>query len=87
MLKLNCTYKTEKITIQNTRKEANNIKKQFGDKIQILGPTPAFHEKTNAGYRWQIIVRAKKRSILLDIAANYSEKPHWSIDIDPPTLL
>ena len=87
LLKLNCTYKTEKTTIQNTRKEANNIKKQFGDKIQILGPTPAFHEKTNAGYKWQIVVRAKKRSILLDIAANYSEKPHWSIDIDPPTLL
>ncbi len=53
--------------------------------IEVVGPTPAFHEKHGDFYTWQLVVRAKQRQILVDIAENLPA--NWSHDIDPSNLL
>lgn len=87
LLKLTCVYKTEKSAINNSRTEATAIRKKFSKSVQILGPTPAFYERVGDTYRWQIIVKSKKRGELQKIAAEFASKPHWRVDIDPPSLL
>ena len=87
ILKLTCVYKTERSAIKNARTEAAIIRVKFGQNIQILGPTPAFYERIGETYRWQIVIKSKKRGDLQKIAAEFISKPHWRVDIDPPSLL
>ena len=87
ILKLTCVYKTERSAIKNARTEAAIIRVKFGQNIQILGPTPAFYERIGETYRWQIVIKSKKRGDLQKIAAEFTSKPHWRVDIDPPSLL
>ena len=87
MLKLTCVYKTERSAIKNARAEATAIRAKFGKNVQILGPTPAFYERVGETYRWQIVIKSKKRGDLQKIAAEFISKPHWRVDIDPPSLL
>ena len=53
--------------------------------LQVLGPSPAFREKSPSGYRWQIVVKAAKRTTLQKVANTLPDK--WHIDIDPLQLL
>ena len=53
--------------------------------LQILGPSPSYREKSPKGYSWQIIIKAKKRSILIQIAKQLPAD--WIIDIDPSSTL
>lgn len=83
LLKLVCTYKTEKGAITASQKLAVQLRQQKD--IEILGPTPAFHERFGGNFRWQIIVASKKRQALVAIAKNLPQ--HWQFDIDPASLL
>lgn len=53
--------------------------------IAIEGPAPAFHEKLNGKYQWQLIIKSKKRSELLKVIDTLPA--NWSYDIDPLSLL
>jgi len=53
--------------------------------IVIEGPAPAFHEKVQNKYAWQIIIKASNRQRLLDIINHLPSG--WSYDIDPMNLL
>lgn len=53
--------------------------------VTILGPTPRFHRKTNNTYHWQLIIKAKQRSELLNIIKELP--PMWRYNIDPTNLL
>jgi primosomal protein N' len=53
--------------------------------IIIEGPTPAFHEKAQDKYQWQLVVKAKDRGQLLKVIAMLPSG--WSYDIDPMNLL
>lgn len=53
--------------------------------VSIVGPSPAFHEKFQGRYRWQIIVKAKDRRHLLKIIPGLPAG--WSYDLDPTNLL
>ena len=87
ILKLTCVYKTEKSAIKNSRQAAQEIRTAHASEVQILGPTPAFYERVGDTYRWQIIIKSKKRGELLKIAKKFQTQAHWRIDIDPPSLL
>ncbi len=87
LLKLTCIYKTEIAAIRNAKKIATEIRSSVEPGIQILGPTPAFHERKNDTYRWQLIIKSKSRQPLIDIAKKLSNNPNWQIDIDPTSLL
>jgi len=73
---------------QKTVTEITTIKKQIqllNSKIIIEGPTPAYHEKINNYYYWQLIIKATKRQTLLTIINHLPTS--CSFDIDPINLL
>jgi len=84
LLKLTCTYKTEKAAIQNSQKMASFIKNNFKD-VEILGPTPAFYEYLGGKYRWQLVVKSRKRSILLALSKHIASP--WQFDLDASSLI
>ena len=91
LLKLSLTYKTEKSTIQNIRKLNTKIvqtaRKLNIKQLVITAPMPAFHERTNSGYTWQIVLKAKSRQDLLSIFDTIDKSPYLHFDFDPISLL
>ena len=55
-------------------------------KVEIDGPAPAFHEKFQNKYQWQLVLKAKDRSQLLEVI-KLLPSSGWSYDIDPIDLL
>ncbi len=84
LLKLTCSYKTETGAVNASRKYAGALRKTHPD-LEILGPTPSFYERLGGAYRWQIIMKAKKRGELVAIAQD--APPGWQADLDPASLL
>ncbi len=91
LLKLSLTYKTEKSTVQNIRKLNTKIvqsARKFGiQQLIVTPPMPAFHERANTGYTWQIILKAKSRKDLLVIFDSLDKSPYLHYDFDPISLL
>ena len=85
LLKLVCIYKTEAAAIRNAKLFAEQLKATTLD-IEILGPTPAFYERTRDTYRWQLVIKSKKRQHLLDTLA-YLPPKNWQFELDPISLL
>lgn len=86
LLKLTCIYKTEAAAIKNAKKLAEELKTKSGSDIQILGPTPAFYERTRDTYRWQLVIKSPKRSALIDLL-RHVPSTHWQAELDPTSLL
>ncbi|HXH27335.1 MAG TPA: primosomal protein N', partial [Candidatus Acidoferrum sp.] len=84
LLKLTCAYKTEAAAIRAASQLATNVR-QTWPQCTVLGPTPAFYERLGGNYRWQIVIKAKRRADLLEIAKAVPDK--WQVDIDPISLL
>jgi primosomal protein N' len=91
LLKLSMTYKTEKSVVQNIQKLNKKIiqytQKHQLQQISITPPMPSFHERTNSGYTWQIVIKAKSRNDLLAIFDSLEKSPYLHFDFDPITLL
>lgn len=81
--KIELTMKTEAIVLKRIREVA----KLFTDKTRFIvsAPSPAFHERTNKGYTWEIIVRARSRKALTEMIRKID--PSFKITLDPPGLL
>ncbi len=83
-----------KITIRRSNvktaiKIADQLKKQIinlNKSLIVEGPAPAFHEKINNHYQWQIIIKSANRSNLLEIIDKYLPT-NCFFDIDPINLL
>jgi primosomal protein N' (replication factor Y) (superfamily II helicase) len=66
---------------------------RFREKIEILGPAPAPIEKLRNRYRWQLLLKGKKSSALLELAKQAREMFPRSrtirlhIDVDPYNML
>lgn len=86
LLKLTCIYKTEKAAAGNARKLATLLKQKADDDTTILGPTPAFYERTRDTYRWQLIVKSPKRQSLVSLL-EHLPSTHWQYELDPISLL
>ena len=50
----------------------------------VLGPTPAYMARVRGEYRWQLLVRGRNPAALI---AAVRLGDHWSVDIDPASLL
>lgn len=85
LLKLTCVYKTESAAITNAQKLAKLLRQKVNG-VEILGPTPAFYERQRDTYRWQLVLKANKRSRLID-ALQYVPTSHWQFELDPTSLL
>jgi len=86
LLKLTCIYKTEAAAIKNAQSLAAVLRKNLPQSVEILGPTPAFYERQRDMYRWQLTLKSKKRSDLVD-ALQFLPPTHWQFEIDPISLL
>ena len=86
LLKLTCAYKTEAASIRNAKALAEKIRHNFPLEIEVLGPAPAFYERQRDMYRWQLVLKSKKRSSLVE-ALKYLPQTHWQFELDPTNLL
>ncbi len=90
--KLSVTYKTEETTlkkIQTLQRSLNNFIKQKGYErsFKISSAMPCFHERTNSGFSWQIVIKARSRAKLLEVLETVDPKLGAHITIDPMSLL
>ncbi|GAC1388338.1 MAG: hypothetical protein NVSMB37_8480 [Candidatus Saccharimonadales bacterium] len=84
VLKLRCGRRSQASAEQTAHKLAQHLLQQKLP-IELIGPSSAFIEKINNVYFWQIIIKAKQRTVLTRII---QELPaNWSYDIDPTNLL
>lgn len=86
LLKLTCVYKTEAAAIRNAQKLAREIRSNTPPTVEILGPTPAFYERQHDTYRWQLTLKASRRSDLLNVLKQVPST-HWQAELDPLSLL
>jgi primosomal protein N' (replication factor Y) len=85
LLQLTIRRKTKASAQNNAIKLAKTLQEKPGKKIEILGPSPRFYEKTGGYYNWQIIVKSTSRSDLTNIIN--SLPADWRYNIDPVNLL
>jgi primosomal protein N' (replication factor Y) (superfamily II helicase) len=84
LLKLSCKRASSKNAQQAAERLASQISSS-NNNIRLEGPAPAFQEKVQNKFIWQLIVKAKRREYLTDIIAALPSG--WSHDIDPMNLL
>jgi primosomal protein N' (replication factor Y) len=84
LLKLTCRRARSSTAEATAVKLADKISRERF-KIQVIGPSPAFHERIGGKYQWQLVVKAKQRGELIKIINLLPAG--WSYDIDPMDLL
>jgi primosomal protein N' (replication factor Y) len=84
LLKLTTSYKTEAGAIRAARAMTTKLRGAYPH-LTIQGPTPAFYERMHGNYRWQLLIKSKKRSELAVIAD--SMPVGWQVDLDAANLL
>jgi primosomal protein N' (replication factor Y) len=84
VLKLAVARATSASAQSAAEKFVRELQQSFGG-IAVEGPTPSFHEKVQNKFVWQVIVKAKQRSKLVDIV--HALPSGWTHDIDPMNLL
>lgn len=85
MLKLTVRRASYKSAEKAAEDFADEIRKQKL-RVEIDGPAPAFHEKFQNKYQWQLVIKAKDRNQLLEVI-KLLPSSGWSYDIDPIDLL
>ena len=86
LLQLTCVYKTEATAIKNSKKLIKNLRQISSGNVKFFGPSPAFYEKNNGTYRWQIIAKSSSRKDLIEII-NHLPPKNWQYELDPNNLL
>ena len=84
LLKIKSARKSPRAAKQAALKAKEHIA-ALGLPVQVIGPSPAFHEKSKGMYSWQLVIKSKNRAHLLKIIENLPAG--WSYDIDPTNLL
>jgi len=84
LLKISCK-RAKSATAQTTAEKFAKLLQEKNLAILVDGPAPAFHEKIQNKYVWQLIIKSKQRSELLEVINLLPSD--WSYDIDPINLL
>jgi primosomal protein N' (replication factor Y) len=84
LMQLTCRRVTLKGAEQASLKLKKNLMQQKLP-VEIIGPSPSFYARRGKYYYWQIIVKSKQRSYLLELAKTVP--PDWTINLDPINLL
>ena len=61
------------------------LKDKTSDELEILDPSPSFFAKRAGKWHWQVVVKAKKRSSLINLLEHVPKTA--TTDLDPSTLL
>ncbi|GAC1501627.1 MAG: hypothetical protein NVS1B10_05950 [Candidatus Saccharimonadales bacterium] len=75
-------------SIASAQQAANKLRNyiiESGFKVRIEGPAPAFYERFQNKYQWQLIIKSVDRNQLIQIIECLPA--NWSYDIDPIDLL
>jgi primosomal protein N' (replication factor Y) len=83
LLKLSFSHQDQAAVITTCQELYDRLKQNPG--VSVLGPAPAFHERAGGKYTWQVVAKAARRGVLLEIAR--SLPPTWKTDLDPINLL
>ncbi|HUC87083.1 MAG TPA: hypothetical protein VMR75_02020, partial [Candidatus Saccharimonadales bacterium] len=83
LLKLTTSHDNQADAIRTSQTVYDTLKQNR--QIRVLGPAPAFHERAGGRYHWQIVVKAARRSVLVEIARSVA--PTWKTDLDPLNVL
>ena len=86
LLKLTCIYKSEAAAVKNTQNLAQKLRPAIQSDVEILGPSPAFYERSRDTYRWQLVIRSPRRKDLLSLL-DHLPPTHWQYELDPISLL
>jgi primosomal protein N' (replication factor Y) len=84
LLKISC----KRVRSETAQKNAEEFATLLANKhlaIQIDGPAPAFYEKIQNKYVWQLVIKSKRRGELLKVIQLLPA--NWAYDIDPVNLL
>lgn len=84
LLQITCSRK-QNLTAEQAATQVADVIKGLSIKAQLIGPSPAFKQKTHGNYHWQIIVKSKERDNLLQIIDVLPK--NVSYNIDPVNLL
>lgn len=84
LLKLTCRRASSRSAQTAAEKLAVKLRSS-GLRLAVEGPAPAFHEKVQNKYQWQLIVKSRNRKELLKTIELLPSG--WSSDIDPNNLL
>lgn len=81
LLKLTVQRASPKAAEQAAAKLASSLE----ENLIVEGPAPSFHEKVGGKYRWQLVVKSKQRSSLIELVENIPSG--WTYDLDPIDLM
>lgn len=84
IVKLTCKRASATAAQKNSEQLAQKMRSE-GYNVRIEGPAPAFREKIQNKFVWQLVIKAKHRQDLVAIIKNLPSG--WSYDIDPINLL
>lgn len=84
LLQLECRRASRKSAEAAAAKLAGELSER-NSQVEIIGPSPAFHEKAGNKYRWQLVIKSGRRTHLTEIIKQLPA--NWSYDIDPVNLL
>lgn len=84
ILKLSCARSSAKSAKTAAERLVTSLREQ-SLRCVVVGPSPSYYEKVAGKYRWQVIIKAKGRGVLLKIIKDLPSG--WNHDIDPVNLL
>ncbi len=85
LLKISGKFKSQAEAQAKLQKLADDIRKKLRGSVQILGPTPAYHERSQDTFRWQLVIKSKRRKLLQAIIAELGND--LAYELDPINLL
>lgn len=86
LLQLTTVYKSEAAAIRSAQQLARNLRSALPSGVELLGPVPAFYERSHDTYRWQLILKSARRDQLVTILEQLPAT-HWQAELDPISLL
>lgn len=84
LLKLRVLRATSKSAEKAAETVAQKLAKDYSD-ITVEGPSPSFRPRERSKYSWQLLIKAPRRQLLVDIINTLPSG--WTYDIDPSNLL
>lgn len=84
MLKLTARRASSK-SAEAAAEKLRDLIERSGRKVRVEGPAPAFHERFQGKYQWQLVIKSVDRGELIKIINDLPA--NWSYDIDPTDLL
>jgi len=79
LLKISVNRARQKTATEAIEAIADAIRSKYRS-VQILGPAPAFKEKSQDRYRWQIVVKSRQRDTLIAIANGLPQNCTYNVD-------